>query len=153
MVGARFWKQSNSGVKFTLVAFLFLLTFMGTSYFFDRRLDVSAFMWLPKEARVIEYRNSVGGECFVRFSLPRSRNTESTFNEIWTKNASIKASHSDPYILQGNDRGFLYSMRRDEPSGIFEYEVQRWMPATMAPRGTGPYLAPAKKAAPSVKGP
>lgn len=157
MVGGRFWKETNGGVKFTLVAFLFLLTFMATSYFFDRRFDVSSFMWLPKEARVIEYRNSPTGECYVRYSLSKRDNTEANYKEIWARNTNISPAKYDPSMLSGGDKGFWYTLSRNDQTGVCSYQVVKAMPATMAPpRGSGPYLAPAtpaKRVAPSVKGP
>lgn len=147
MVGARFWRHSNGGVKFTLVAFLFLLTFMATSYFFDRRFDVSAFMWLPKEARVIEYRNSPTGECFVRFSLSKRNNTEANFKDIWARNTNISPVKYDPSMLVGNDKGFSYSLHRDPNSGLCEYRVDKSMIASVPARRA------TVKVAPTVKGP
>lgn len=154
MVGSRFWRETNGGVKFTLVAMLFLLTFMATSYFFDRRFDVSAFMWLPKEARVIEYRNSPTGECYVRFAIAKGQNIDASFKKIWAKNTSAKPTHNGPDLMQADIKGLTHILHREGRRGVFVYEVRKVVPMS-ARIGSGTYLAPASpvKVAPTVKGP
>lgn len=120
----RFWKATNWGVRFTIVAFLALLVFMVTSFFFDKRMpEAPDYMWLPKSARVVSVRPGDWGGADIEFTMPSVKHPEKALDMIWTGNVSIPITTTEKFSRWAYDGDWSYSLDYDEATKVYRYSA------------------------------
>lgn len=122
MVGPRWWKEANGGVRFTVVAFLALLIFMATSFIFDKRgPEASDYMWVPPGATVISVVPGDWGGADVAFTMPTVKHPETAMDMIWTGNVSIATTGKSKFSRTAYDGSWYYTLEYDQATKVYRY--------------------------------
>ena len=123
---SRFWKETNGGVRFVVVAFVLLLIFMGTTYYFDNRLPkASDYMWLPSNAQVLAVEpGEWSGDAEIAFQIPPGQMPEENLKSIWYQNVKIKMTRQDKLSRWADDGKVSHLLSYDPPSNTYHYAIR-----------------------------